>query len=86
MQRDTVASLRLDSVLSSGMRVSRARAAEIIRQGLVSVDHQQEERIDRLLIEGQLLSIRHFGRIRLVKVDPPTRKDRLPVMLEIFSK
>lgn len=86
MQRDTVASLRLDSVLSSGMRVSRARAAEIIRQGLVSVDHQQEERIDRLLAEGQLLSVRHFGRIRLVKVDLPTRKDRLPVMLEIFSK
>ena len=86
MQRDTVASLRLDSVLASGMRISRAKAAEIIRQGLVSVDHQAEERIDRQLAEGQLLSVRHFGRIRLRQVDEPTRKDRLPVTLEIFAK
>lgn len=86
MLRDTVPSLRLDCILSSGMKLSRARTAEVIRQGLVSVDHQVEERVDRLLTAGQLLSIRHFGRIRLLQVDPPTRKDRLPVVLEIFSK
>lgn len=86
MLRDTVPSLRLDCILSSGMKLSRAKAAEVIRQGLVSVDHQPEERVDRLLQPGQLLSVRHFGRIRLIHVDPPTRKDRLPVTLEIFSK
>lgn len=86
MLRDTVPSLRLDCILSSGMKLSRAKAAEIIRQGLVAVDHQLEERVDRLLSAGQLLSIRHFGRIRLQQVDPPTRKDRLPVILEIFTK
>ena len=86
MMRDTVASMRLDSVLASGMRISRAKAAEIIRQGLVSVDHQEEERVDRQLSQGQLLSVRHFGRIRVREVGEPTRKDRLPVTLEIFSK
>lgn len=86
MLRDTVPSLRLDCIVSSGMRLSRAKAAEVVRQGLVSVDHQPEERVDRLLAPGQLLSIRHFGRIRLLQADPPTRKDRLPVILEIFSK
>lgn len=86
MLRDTVASMRLDSVLAAGMRISRARAAEIIRQGLVQVDHLPEERVDRLLGEGQVLSVRHFGRIWVRKIDPPTRKDRLPVTLEVFSK
>ena len=86
MLRDTVPSLRLDCILASGMKLSRAKAAEIIRQGLVSVNHQAEERVDRLLQPGQLLSIRHFGRIRLLQVDSPTRKDRLPVILEIFTK
>jgi len=84
--KDTVASLRLDSVLASGMKLSRARAAEIIRQGSVMVDHLPEERVDRLLAAGQLLSIRGFGRVRLVEVGNPTRKDRLPVTLEVFSK
>jgi RNA-binding protein YlmH len=85
-QRDTVASLRLDSVLASGMKISRARAAEIIRQGSVMVDHLPQERVDRLLAPGQLLSVRGFGRIRLMDVGEPTRKDRLPIVLEIFSK
>lgn len=84
--RDTVASLRLDCVLSAGMKTSRSRAAEIIRMGAVAVDHMPEERADRVLCAGQLLSIRGFGRIRLTEVGSPTRKDRLPVQLEIFHK
>lgn len=84
--RDTVASLRLDNVLASGMKLSRSRAAELIRQGLVAVDHQTEDRVDRQLDAGQLLSIRGFGRVRIVDVGQPNRKDRLPVILEIFAR
>ena len=86
MLRDTVASLRLDSVLSSGMKTSRSRAAEIIRMGAVAVEHMSEERVDRMLEMGQLLSVRGFGRIRLVEIGDRTRKDRLPVVLEVFHK
>lgn len=86
MLRDTVASLRLDCVLASGMKLSRARAAEIIRQGLVMVDHMPQERTDCMLEAGQLLSVRGFGRICLNEVGERTRKDRLPVMLEIFRR
>lgn len=85
VQRDTVSSLRLDSVLAAGMKLSRARAAEIIHQGCVMVEHVPEERIDRVLSAGQLLSIRGFGRVRLTEVGQPTRKDRLPITLEVFS-
>lgn len=84
--RDTVASMRLDCILAAGMKTSRSRAAEIIRTGAVSVDHMPEERTDRILEAGMLLSIRGFGRIRVKEVGSPTRKDRLPVLLEIFHK
>lgn len=84
--RDTVASLRLDSILAAGMKTSRGRAAEIIRTGAVAVEHMPEERVDRLIEAGQLLSVRGFGRIRLIEVGGRTRKDRLPVTLEIFHK
>lgn len=86
MLRDTVASLRLDCILAAGMKTSRSRAAEIIRSGAVAVDHMPEERTDRLLVPGQLLSIRGFGRIRLTETGTPTRKDRLPVIVEIFHR
>lgn len=84
--RDTVPSLRLDCVLASGMKLSRAKASEMIRQGLVMVNHMPEERVDRQLEAGSIVSIRHFGRLCLRQVDAPTRKDRLPIVLEIFSK
>ncbi len=86
MMRDTVASLRLDCVLSSGMRCSRGKAADMIRASLVAVDHATEERVDRLITPGQLLSVRGFGRIRLTEAGAPTRKDRIPVILEVFRK
>lgn len=86
MLRDTVPSLRLDAILSSGMKLSRARAAELIREGAVAVEHRQETRTDRVLEAGQLLSIRGFGRIRLRDVGDMTRKERLPILLEIFRK
>lgn len=86
MLHDTVASLRLDCVLASGMKCSRSKAADLIRQGLVMVAHQPEERTDRLLDVGDLLSIRGFGRIRLRDVGDPTRKERLPITLEVFGK
>ena len=86
MMRDTVASLRLDCVLAAGMSVSRARAAEIIRQGLVQRNHMPEERVDTLLEAGDLLSVRGFGRIRLNEIGGRTRKDRLSIQLEVFKR
>lgn len=84
--RDTVASLRLDCVLAAGMSLSRARAAEIIRQGLVQRNHMPEERVDTLLEAGDLLSIRGFGRIRLTEIGGRTRKDRISIQLEVFKR
>lgn len=84
--RDTVASLRLDSVLSSGLRTSRSKAVEWIRQGLVQVNHRATERTDYPLKAGDLLSVRGFGRVRLQEAGAPTRKDRIPIVLEVFSK
>ena len=84
--RDTVPSPRLDCVVAAGTRQSRAKAAELIRAGLVQVNHEEELRCDRLLQPGQLISVRHFGRIRLKELGAPTRKDRLPILLELFTR
>ena len=83
--RDTVASTRLDSVLAAGMNLSRSAAAEEIRRGRVMVDHLPEERVDRMLQTGQLLSVTGFGRIRVKEVGSANRKDRFPIVLEVFS-
>lgn len=84
--RDTVPSLRLDCLLAAALRISRTKAADLIREGLVMVEHRPELRCDRQLEEGMLISVRHQGRIRLTAVGALTRKDRLPVELEVFLR
>lgn len=74
-----VSSLRLDAVLASAYRLSRNESAELIRAGLVKVDHLPCERVDASLHEGSLLSVRGKGRVRLVSVDGMTRKQRIGI-------
>ncbi|MBR4710609.1 MAG: hypothetical protein IKP10_01150 [Clostridia bacterium] len=82
--RDTVASLRLDSLLAAALRLSRGTAADMIRAGGVSVRHRPEERIDRVIQPGDVISIRGRGRVILREVLDPNRRDRYPVVFETF--
>ena len=79
--RDTVASPRLDSVLASGLHLSREKAAQLIRTGAVQVDHVDCTKPDRQLSSGALLSVRGYGRLRLESLGEPTRKGRYPVVI-----
>lgn len=74
-----VSSLRLDGVIAAAYRLSRSESAEMIRAGLVKVDHMACDRVDRQVEENTLFSIRGKGRIRLVSVDGMTRKQRIGI-------
>lgn len=84
--RESVASLRLDAVLAAGMRLSRTQACDIIRQGLVQLNHRPALKSDAQISQGDLLSVRGFGRLRLLEVGSPTRKGRLPILMEYPGK
>ena len=79
--RGTVASLRLDAVLDLAFRLSRGRAAELVKSGRVQVDHILELRPDRKLSEGAVLSVRGMGRAELAEIGGQTKKDRTSVTL-----
>lgn len=76
-----VSSLRLDAVLAGAYRLSRNEAQEMIRSGLVKVDHLVCMRVDVPVKENALLSLRGKGRIRLKSVDGTTRKQRIGITL-----
>lgn len=80
--KDTVASLRLDNVASAAFRLSRAKAAEAVRQGLVFLNGVQCEKIDQQVEEGDKLVLRGKGRAFLKSVGGRTRKDRVYIEIE----
>lgn len=77
----TVASPRLDALLSSALNVSREEAARLVSSGGVSVDHVVCTDKGRTLSEGSLLSVRGYGRYRLSAFGDRNRRDRLRVTL-----
>lgn len=83
-QKDTVASLRLDNVISSAFSLSRAKAAEAIRSGLVFVNSMQIEKTDMQVKEGDKLVLRGKGKAFLREVGNRTRKDRIFIITERF--
>ncbi|MBQ8506427.1 MAG: RNA-binding protein [Clostridia bacterium] len=79
--RVTVSSERLDAVIAAGLRLSRSEAQKLIEAGLVKRSHMIELRGDIHLEEGDLLSIRGHGRMRITAFEGQTRKGRLAVRL-----
>ena len=80
----TVASLRLDCVVSAASRLSREKAAQLIRSGMVSVRHVCVNDISHTLAEGDVLSIRGHGRYILRKIGDKTKKDRVHILIDRY--
>ena len=79
--RITVSSFRLDAVLAAGLKLSRSEAQRLIASGLVKRNHLEELRGDAHLEEGDLLSVRGHGRMRVDGFEGLTRKGRQAVRL-----
>lgn len=82
--RDTLASLRLDSVVSSGFRIGRSLAAQYITQGKAAIDGLPCEKPDKAVPEGAKISIRGLGKIRLAAIGGRTKKDRVSVTIHRY--
>lgn len=82
--RDTLASLRLDSVIASGFRIGRSLAATHIAAGKAAIDGLPCEKPDKAVTEGCKISVRGLGKIKLQSVNGQTKKGRISVMIERY--
>ena len=82
--RDTLASLRLDSVISSGFRIGRSLAAQYISSGKAAIDGLPCEKPDKAVAEGMKISVRGLGKIRLHSINGKTKKDRISVVIHRY--
>lgn len=74
--RDTVASARADCIVASLCSLSRSRASQVIADGLLEVDYEREERVDRVLSAPCVISVRGYGKFILNSVSEQTKKGR----------
>lgn len=81
---DTLASLRLDSVVATGFRIGRSLAGSYISAGKVAIDGLPCEKPDKLVAEGCKISLRGSGKIKLVSVNGQTKKGRTSVEIHRY--
>lgn len=82
--QDTLASLRLDSVISSGFRIGRSLAAQYVSAGKAAIDGLPCEKPDKPVSEGSKISVRGLGKIKLDRVNGRTKKDRISVTIQRY--
>lgn len=79
--RAAVAALRLDCVTAAGFGLARGRAGEQIEAGRAAVNGLPCCKPDRLLREGDRVTVRGLGKLELKSVGGTTRKGRTGVSI-----
>ena len=82
--RDTVASVRLDSVISSGFRIGRSMAVQYISAGKAAIDGLPCEKPDKAVDEGAKISVRGLGKIKLRTIGGQTKKGRISIIIDRY--
>ncbi|MDM5316614.1 RNA-binding protein [Fictibacillus sp. b24] len=72
----TVSSLRLDVIVAEIYNLSRAKASPFIQQGRVKLNHKVTEQVAAEVMEGDELSVRGFGRSKLIAIEGTTKKEK----------
>lgn len=81
----TVSSLRFDAVLSAAFHISRSEAADSVRSGQAAISALTCLKPDAAVREGDELSLRGHGKLRILELQGRTRKDRLALTVGIFE-
>lgn len=79
--RDTLASLRLDAVISSGFGLARGKAAALVEAGKAELNGAVCVKPDHAISEGDVIAARGLGKIKLEEVGGLSRKARLAVSI-----
>lgn len=77
----TVSSLRLDTVVATAFNISRQKAQALIGSGKVKVNFKQIEKISGDCQVGDTISVRGFGRCKIISMNGQSKKDKWKITL-----
>ena len=82
--RDTLASMRLDAVISSGFRIGRSLASDYVNAGKAAINGLPCTKSDKTVNEGDKVSVRGLGKIKIQQVNGQTKKGRISVLIHRY--
>ncbi|MBO6047882.1 MAG: RNA-binding protein [Erysipelotrichaceae bacterium] len=80
-----VSSLRLDKIIGALFGLSRTKASEAIRAGLVKVNYKSIEDVNHLCHNSDVISFRRHGRAELIVTDRRTKQGNIVIEGKIYQ-
>ena len=84
-QAVTVSSMRLDVVIGSLPSMSRQKAQLLVKSGAVKVNWKAVDQPSFECAQGDMLSVRGIGRMKILSIDGRTKKEKWRVTLGILK-
>lgn len=81
----TVASLRLDGVLSGVFNLSRGKIADLIKGEKAFVNWNMTVNGAKTLSEGDVITLRGIGRVKITEICGKTKKDRFLIDVSVYK-
>lgn len=81
----TISSLRLDVLISGICKMSRSKASILVNQSKVKVNWKVIDNVSFEINEGDMLSIRQFGRIKLVECLGHSKKGKERIRVRVYK-
>ena len=81
----TVQSLRFDAVLGETFRLSRTQAVKLIAAGAASLNYLPCLKNDAPVSEGDVISLKGYGKATVAEIGGKSRKDRLFLTAEVWE-
>jgi len=80
-RRITMSSLRVDAVAAVAFNLSRSDAADLVRKERVFVNWSPVASASKSIGEGDMLTVRGAGRVKVLELEGTTKKERFVVRL-----
>lgn len=80
----SVASLRLDAAIAAAFNLPRSEVIEAIDRGKAKINHMEIYKGSVPVKEGDLISLRGWGRFRLEEIVGTSRKGRFRVLISLW--
>ncbi|MBQ8410845.1 MAG: hypothetical protein IJX15_03830 [Ruminiclostridium sp.] len=80
-----VASMRTDCIVSAVTGLSREKASDFIKAGNFTLNYEVSNNVSRLLSEGDIISLRGYGKFVINDNGTETKKGRLRLALKKYS-
>lgn len=81
---DSISSVRLDNIVSVMINNSRSKGLELIEAGEVSINYSVEKEKNRVLKEGDIVTIRKKGKFVFEKILGENKKGKIKIMIKKF--